>query len=58
MPDSKIIRRRAWHFLSPEVAAAAGLQLDQLQQFVAGRFHPTDEQVMRLAERMRLTDAR
>ena len=46
------IRKRACHYLSPEVAARAGMTLFQLQQFVAGAFTPTDEQLTSLARRM------
>ena len=41
----KQIRDRAWLSLSPQTAAAAGLSFAQLQQFVAGGFHPTAEQI-------------
>jgi hypothetical protein len=50
----EIVRKRAWHSLSPQTAAAAGMSLAQLQQFVAGGFHPTPEQIEALARRLGL----
>jgi hypothetical protein len=52
--DEAAVRKRAWHYLSPEVAAVAGMSIFQLQQFVAGTFHPTDDQIHALAIRMQL----
>ncbi len=46
------IRKAAWHYLTPEVASAVGLTLGELQGFAAGSFHPTAEQIARLANRM------
>ena len=43
------VRERAWLYLSPEVAAAAGLSLTELQQFIAGTQALTDAQVQALA---------
>ena len=51
----KQVRDRAWMYLSPEVAACAGMTLDQLKQFIAGTYFPTDAQLQALARRMRLT---
>jgi hypothetical protein len=51
----KTVRDRAWHSLSPQTAAAAGMTLAQLQQFVAGSFHPTPEQIETLSRHMGLT---
>jgi hypothetical protein len=48
----KEVRKRAWHFLDPDTAGSAGMTLAQLQQFVAGTFHPSQEQLRRLARRM------
>jgi len=45
----KKLRDRAWHSISPETAAAAGMTLGQLQQ---GGFTPTPEQIVQLARRM------
>ena len=52
--DEAAVRKRAWHYLSPEVAAWAGMTLDQLKQFVAGTLHPTPDQIHALAIRMQL----
>jgi hypothetical protein len=51
---TNIIRKRAWHYLSPSVAACAGMTLAELQQFVAGSYQPTEDQLTLLAKRMRL----
>jgi hypothetical protein len=48
------VRRKTWQFISPEVVACAGLTIFNLQQFVAGVFHPTQPQVERLARRMQV----
>ena len=45
----KKIRDRAWHSISPETAAAAGMSLAELQQFAAGAYTPSDEQIRTLA---------
>ena len=50
--NTKQLRDRAMHYLTPDVAAAAGMSLAQLQQFCAGTFTPTSEQVEQLARRM------
>ncbi|UQD70492.1 hypothetical protein JEY40_31715 [Bradyrhizobium japonicum] len=46
------MRDRAWHFIDADIAASAGLTLAQLQQFVAGSFTPTQEQLEQLARRI------
>ena len=48
----KKLRARAWHSLSPQTAAAAGLTVEQMQQFVSGSYQPTSEQLEQLARRM------
>jgi hypothetical protein len=48
------VRQRSALYLSPEVARVAGMTLAQLQQFAAGAFHPSHEQVQRLARRMQI----
>ena len=50
----KEIRQRLTHYLEPSVGACAGMTLQQLQQTVAGTFHPSDAQLHLLAIRMRL----
>ena len=52
--DIRTIRARAYHYLSHDVAAAADMSLEQLQQFVAGNFFPDEDQLQRLANRMSL----
>ncbi|MFH0300991.1 helix-turn-helix transcriptional regulator [Bradyrhizobium sp. 31Argb] len=47
--DIKAVRDRAWLYLEPDVAARAGMSLAQLQQFVAGTFVPSPEQLRALA---------
>jgi hypothetical protein len=39
-------------YLTPDVAAAAGMSLAQLQQFCAGAFTPAPDQIGQLARRM------
>ena len=45
----QIVRNRTMHSLSPTTAAYAGLTVFQLQQFVAGMVHPSEEQLLLLA---------
>lgn len=47
-------RKRAWEYINPCVAAVASMSLEQLQQFVGGTFHPSDDQITRLARRMQV----
>jgi hypothetical protein len=48
------VRDRAWLYLEPCVAATATMTLANLQQFVGGTYHPTDDQIRRLAIRMQV----
>lgn len=48
----KQLRDRAMHYLTPDVASRAGMSLQQLQQFIAGAFTPTSEQIEQLARRI------
>jgi hypothetical protein len=50
----KRIRDRTWHYLTADVAASAGMSLDQLKQFVAGGYRPNREQIEQLARRLEL----
>jgi hypothetical protein len=52
----KQVRDRAHHYLSPDVAAAAGLTLQELQQFVAGTQTLSEDQLLSLARRMGESD--
>lgn len=46
------LRNRTAHYLSYEVAISSGMTgLADLEQFVAGNFHPTEDQLVRLANR-------
>jgi hypothetical protein len=38
MIDINEIRKRAWHYLTPEISAEASMTLDQLKQFIGGTF--------------------
>jgi hypothetical protein len=50
------IRKRCWHFLNADVAAAAGMaSIDELKQFIAGTFTPSPEQLEKLSRRMGLS---
>lgn len=46
------LKRRACHFLDPTTAAAANISIAELQQFIAGTYHPTGAQLIALARRM------
>lgn len=50
--DVKKIRKRTWHYISPEVAACAGMTVADQQQFIAHQYTPTPEQLRCLALRM------
>ena len=50
--DVKAIRKRTWHYLSPEVAACADMTVADQQQFIAHQYTPTAEQLRSLALRM------
>ena len=56
MTSIERVRRYAWHYLDPGVAAAAAMSLAQLQQFVAGVFSPSDAQLQQLSRRMGLDE--
>ena len=43
--DVAKIRKRTWHYLSPEVASCADLSLAELQQFVAHAYRPDETQL-------------
>ena len=51
MNTVELVRRRAWHSLSPQTAAAANMSLDQLQQFLLHGFTPSQQQIAALARR-------
>lgn len=53
----RFIRKMAYHYISPTTAQAANMTLHELQQFVAGSFFPTDEQLAALARRMNIEEA-
>jgi hypothetical protein len=44
-----LVRRRVEHSLSYETCAVAAMRLGELEQFVAGVFRPTDDQLVSLA---------
>jgi hypothetical protein len=48
------VKRRLYHYLTPEVAACAGLRLDELSQICIGVLVPTQEQLNILSRRMSL----
>jgi hypothetical protein len=49
---TKRVRARTWCYLEPCVAAVAGMTIFELQRFISGGYHPTDDQIRRLARRM------
>lgn len=48
------VKRQAFHYLEPSVGGVASMSLEQLQRFCGGTFHPSDDQIICLARRMRL----
>jgi hypothetical protein len=54
MPDIESIRDRAYHFISPTVAADADMTFEELRQFVSGTRTPPADKLARLAARMGL----
>ena len=49
----RALRNRTWHYLSYEVARSAGMTgLEQLQQWVAGAYHPPEDILIKLANRI------
>jgi hypothetical protein len=48
------VQRRLYHYLTPEVAACAGLRFDELSQVCIGTLIPTPEQLNILSRRMSL----
>jgi hypothetical protein len=56
MLDVKEVRRRAFHYLSTEVAAIGEMDLHQLMQFAIGTYTPPDDELLRLARRMGVED--
>lgn len=53
----RFIRKMAYHYLSHTTAQAADMSLQQLQQFIAGSFQPTEAQLAALARRMGIEEA-
>ena len=49
------VKRRLWHYLNPDVAAYAGLKVQDLQHIISGTYTPTDDELNALATRMHLT---
>ena len=47
-------RKRAFHCISHDVAAVAGLTMPQLQQFAMGWLTPSDAQIDSIAKRVGL----
>ena len=54
--NEKVLRKLCFHYINYTVAADADMTLHQLQQYVAGNFQPTLEQIQRLANRVKLRD--
>jgi hypothetical protein len=46
------VRKRAWGYLTPSVANDCGITLSDLQQFLAGQYHPDRETLHLLSRRM------
>ena len=61
MPRTEVVtlqqvRSALWTHLSPDLAASAGMTVQQLQQTVAGTYRPDQKQLTTLARIMRLLD--
>ena len=57
--DVKVVRDRALHYLTPDVAASIGLTLRQLQQFVGGGAQTlSEDQLQRLAARIEIEESK
>jgi hypothetical protein len=52
--QTNAIRKRAWHYIEPSVAATAGMTIFEMQRFISYTFMPSDEQLLALARRMSL----
>jgi len=51
-PDINAIRRLAPHYIG--AASCGGLTIPEMQQFIAGTFTPSEEQLVGLARMMKL----
>jgi hypothetical protein len=51
---AKSVRSSLWHYLSFEVAAAAGISFEQMRLFMSGSVELTDAQLMALARRIHI----
>ena len=56
MASIQTIRERTWLNLNSDIAQAAGMSLQQLQQFAGGAYHPSDPQIRILARLMKFTE--
>jgi hypothetical protein len=54
----EIVRKRAWHSLSPDTAAAGDMSVAQLQQFLLNGFTPSQEQIAALARHFGIREER
>jgi hypothetical protein len=52
--EIKLIRQKTFLYLEPNIAAAAGMRLEQMQQFIGRTFAPSELQLRRLATLMRI----
>lgn len=54
--DVRKVRDRAWHYVGQDTAVACDMTLAKMQQFVAGTYCPSEEQLQKLATRIKLTE--
>jgi hypothetical protein len=52
--EIKELRKRAHHFVSYDISRFADMSQHEMQQFIAGTFLPTDDQLVRLANRLQM----
>ena len=55
-PTLQQVRSQLWFHLNTDVASAAGMSLADLQQVIAGRYKPDENQLTTLARIMELLD--
>ena len=51
-----VLRKLAWHYISPTTADACEMSLHELKQFIANNYTPTERQLQLLTNKMGLHD--
>jgi hypothetical protein len=52
IPNVAVLRRLSWHYISPEIAKAAGMTVAEMKQFCGGSYTPPPEQLEALYRRI------